>query len=158
REDEALALAEQLAMISTPEAIQLRNAQVLVNHFLDPEIALAEQMPREEALSVLRSCVATFLAESSETILEPFVQLRNKLATETLSTETPEMEHLSASPYFLLHTTLTVLLTQLRVATNAELEHAAANVQVLLPILWSRLRDKDRWQTGETFALVHHSG
>lgn len=41
-----------------------------------------------------------------------------------------------------------MLLTQLKVASRAKLEHAAGNIGTLLPVIWSKLRDKDRWQTG----------
>src|SRR5439155_6816829 len=53
---------------------------------------------------------------------------------------------------------LTVLLTHLKVASGAKLEYAAGNISVLLPLLWSKLRDKDRWQAGETYAIVQASG
>jgi len=51
REDEAIELAEQLAMISTTQAIKLRYGQTLVNHFLDPEVSRSEQMEREDAIT-----------------------------------------------------------------------------------------------------------
>src|SRR5438445_2770539 len=61
REDEAIELAEQLAMITATEAIRLRNGQALVNHFLGPVVSRGEQMHREEAISIVRSCVINFL-------------------------------------------------------------------------------------------------
>jgi hypothetical protein len=154
REDEAIELAEQLNMISTTEALRLRNGQMLVNHFLDPEVSHSEQMHREEAISVVRSCIVNFLADSNEHVRQSFVKLRKKLETETLNADAQEAEQLAASPYFFIRTTLTVLLTQLKVALGAKLEHAAGNIHVLLPVMWPKLRDKDRWQTGETYALV----
>jgi hypothetical protein len=155
REDEAIELAEQLAMISTTEAIRLRNAQTLVNHFLDPEVARGEQMYREEALGVVRSCVVNFLADPNLRSQQPFIELREKLQSETLSEDAPEITRLRDAPYFFVRTTLTVLLTQLKLATGAKLEHAAGNINVLLPTIWPKLREKDRWQTGETYAIVH---
>ena len=154
REDEAIELAEQLGMIGPTEALRLQSSQMLVNHFLDPEVSHSEQMYREEAISVVRSCVMNFLSHSNEHVRQPFVKLRKKLEAETLRADAPEVEHLAASPYFFIRTTLTVLLAQLKVATGAKLEHAAGNICVLLPIMWDKLRDKDRWQTGETYALV----
>jgi hypothetical protein len=157
REDEAIELAEQLAMISTTDAIRLRNGQTLVNHFLDPEVSHGEQMHRDEAISVVRYCVVNFLGSPNETVRGPFVKLRKKLETGTLKADAQEVKDLAASPYFFIRTTLTVLLTQLKTATGAKLEHAAGNINVLLPIMWPKLRDKDRWQSGETYAIVQAS-
>jgi hypothetical protein len=157
REDEAIELAEQLAMISTTEAIRLRNGQTLINHFLDPEVSRDEQMHRDEAITVVRSCVVNFLADPQANVSQPFVQLRKKLETETLKADDPDVERLAAARYFFVRTTLTVLLTQLKVAAGAKLEHAAGNVHVLLPVMWPKLRDRDRWQSGETYAFVQAS-
>jgi len=157
REDEAIELAEQLAMISTTEAIRLRNGQTLVNHFLDPEVSQSEQMHRDEAISIVRSCVINFLTDANEKTCQPFLELREKLQTETFKEDALEVERLGTSPYFFVRTTLTVLLTQLKVATGAKLQHAAGNMNVLLPVMWPKLRDKDRWQSGETYAIVQAS-
>lgn len=158
REDEAIELAEQLGTISTPEAIRLQNGQILVNHLLDSEVSRGEPMHREDAISVVRSCVVNFLAGSNADASQPLLELRKKLEAEPLTADAPEVEHLAEAPYFFIRTTLTVLLAQLKAATGARLEHAVENVNVLLPILWPRLRDRDRWQTGETFALVQADG
>ncbi len=158
REDEAIELAEQLAMISTTEAIRLRNGQTLVNHFLDSDIARSEQMHKEEAISIVRSCVVNFLSDANGNVGQDFVALRKKLESKTLKTDDLEVGTLASSPYFYIRTTLTVLLAQLKVAIGAKLEHTAGNINVLLPIIWSKLRDKDRWQTGETYAIVQASG
>jgi hypothetical protein len=157
REDEAIELAEQLAMISTTEALRLRNGQVLVNHFLDPETSHNEEMHLEEAVSVVRACVVNFLSEPVLGWQQPFFDLRTKLETETLKESASEIQTLGASPYFYVRTTLTVLLTQLKVAAGAKLEHAAGNINALLPVMWAKLRDKDKWQTGETYAIVQAS-
>lgn len=154
REDEAIALAEQLGMISTTEAIRLKTSQTLVNHFLDPDTTRTEQMYPDEATSIVRSCVVNFLADTSLRTQQSFFELRKQLESESLSSTGPEAESLAASPYFFVRTTLTVLLTQLKVASGAKLEHAAGNIGTLLPVMWPKLRDKDRWQTGESYALL----
>lgn len=154
RDDEAIELAEQLGMITTTESLRLRNGQNLVNHFLDPEVSQSEQMYAEEAMTILRTCVGNFLAEPRTKIQLSFLELRRKLESETLKENSKEATELSNSPYFYVRTTLTVLLSQLKNSTGAKLEHAAGNVQSLLPKLWPNLRDKDKWQTGETYAII----
>ncbi len=154
REDEAIMLAEQLGTISTPEAIHLRNGQTLVNHFLSPDISRHEQMVPEEALSIVRSCVVNFLGDSNGRWQQPLLHWKAKLESETFQEASPEAQTLARFPYFFVHTTLAVLLTQLKTATREKLECAAGNIQSLLPVMWPRLRDKDRWQTGETYSIV----
>lgn len=154
REDEAIELAEQLGMVNTTEALRLRNGQTLVSHFLDPDVSREEQMHQAEATTILRSCVLNFLAEPLARNQQPFLQLREKLESVTLEADSPEAAALAASPYFYVRTTLTVLLAQLKNAVGAKLEHAAGNINALLPVMWPNLREKDKWQTGETYAIV----
>jgi hypothetical protein len=157
RADEAIELAEQLAMISTTEAIRLRDGQALVSHFLDPETSPSEGMLLEEAVCIVRACVVNFLREPEPSWHQPFLDLREKLETETLPDGAADLQTLAASPYSHVRTTLTVLLAQLKTAGGAKLEHVAGNVQALLPVMWPRLRDRDKWQVGETYAILHAS-
>jgi hypothetical protein len=154
RDDEAIELAEQLGMVTTTEALRLRNSQALVNHFLIPDVSHTENMLKSEAETILRSCVLNFLAEPIVNTQQPFLELRNRLEQETLDSDSNEVKELANSPYFYVRTTLTVLLTQLKNATGAKLEHAAGNINSLLPTIWPRLREKDKWQTGETYASL----
>lgn len=154
RDDEAIELAEQLGMVTTTEALRLRNGHTLVNHFLDPDVSHDEKMLESEAATILRSCVLNFLAEPVTKTQQPFLKLRERLEHETLSSDSGDAKALEVAPYFYVRTTLTVLLTQLKNAAGAKLEHAAGNINSLLPVMWSRLREKDKWQTGETYATV----
>ena len=43
-------------------------------------------------------------------------------------------------------------------SSSAKLEHCLANINVLLPKLWPKLRDKERWQVGKTYAEVYSAG
>lgn len=154
RDDEAIELAEQLGMVTTTEALRLRNGQTLVNHFLDPDVSHNEQMLESEASTILRSCVLNFLAEPVTKTQQPFLKLRERLEQETLDSDSQDAKGLETAPYFYVRTTLTVLLAQLKNATGAKLEHAAGNINSLLPLMWKRLRERDQWQTGETYATV----
>ncbi|HEY7426631.1 MAG TPA: hypothetical protein VH682_20515 [Gemmataceae bacterium] len=158
RDDEAIELAEQLGMVTTTEALRLRTGQTLVNHFLDPAVSQGENMLSSEATTIIRSCVLNFLAEPVTSSQQPFLKLREKLERETLDSDSNEAKALEAAPYFYVRTTLTVLLTQLKNAAGAKLEHAAGNINSLLPCMWPKLRDKDKWQTGETYATVQAAG
>lgn len=157
REDEAIGLAEQLGMISTTEAVRLRVGQSYVNHFLDPDTPQSEELSEEEAIIIVRSCVASFLAVPASKYQTRFIDLRNQLESETLVDGGPEAQRLEASPYFFVRTTLTVLLGLLKSAAAAKLEHAAGNINALLPTMWRKLRERDKWQVGETYAIVQAS-
>ena len=134
RDDEAIGLAEQLAMISTTEAIRLRGSQILINHFLDPDTPRTEKMYRDEAVCIVRHCVVNFLADPLSSSQESFIELRTKLESMNLAANGLEANSLATSPYFYVRTTLTVLLALLKGASAAKLEHAAGNFNVLLPV------------------------
>jgi hypothetical protein len=157
REDEAIQLAEQLGMVSTTEALRLRNSQSLINHFLDPDTPQTESLFKDEAVSILRTCVVSFLADPGHGTQQRFIELREKLDSTLLESSGAEAKVLACAPYFFVRTTLTVLLTQLKTAKGAKVERAAGNIANLLPMMWPRLREKDKWQTGETFAIVQAS-
>lgn len=154
REDEAIEVAEQLNAISTAEAIRLRNGQVLINHFLDSEESQNDEMQREEALCIVRSCMVNFLTGSHAKTYEPFLSLREKLVKETFKVDDQVLAGFDTAPYFFVRMTLTTLLAQLKTAVGDKLEQAAENTAVLLPLIWPRLRDRDRWQAGETNIFV----
>ncbi|MDO7888138.1 hypothetical protein [Hymenobacter cheonanensis] len=157
REDEAIDLAEQLAMISTTDAIRLKSNHMLIGHFLDPTISKSSEMTRDEAVSIVRNCIVNILAQPSENVPKHFVRLRKKLESELIKEDDDAIERLASSPYFFIRTILTVLLAQLKIAKSALLERASTNVTILLPVLWDKMREVDRWQTGEAYALLQVS-
>lgn len=152
RDDEAVDLAEQLGMIRSAEAVRLRGGHTVVNHFVDPDAPPHEGMPREEAVSIVRSCVVSFLADTADRSLPRVLKLRGRLETERF--DDADADALVGAPYFYHRTVLCMLLSQLKNGAGAPLDCAAANVVALLPALWPTLRDDDRWQAGEAYALV----
>jgi hypothetical protein len=65
---------------------------------------------------------------------------------------------LSQAPYFFVRTTLSVLLSLVKTAKGAPQEHAIGNFIALLPTLWERLRQQERWQVGQSYAEVNAAG
>jgi hypothetical protein len=62
------------------------------------------------------------------------------------------------SPYFFLRTTLSILLAAIKTAQGASLEHAVGNTMILVPALWPKMRDPEKWQVGQAYAEVTSAG
>lgn len=157
-EHDAITLAEDLGMVTSTEAMRLKHALELVSHFSDPENAVQDQMNPEEAIGVFRACVVSILGNPH---IEPpiqFAQLRASLENESLSPADPRVNMVAESPYFVQRTTLSVLLSLLKSAKGAQLEHAVGNTNVFLPRIWDHLRKPEKWQVGQIYAEVHTAG
>ncbi|HKG47853.1 MAG TPA: hypothetical protein VKB02_14045 [Pyrinomonadaceae bacterium] len=158
-EKEAIKLAEELGMVTRTEAIRLRHCQELVSHFSqrDP-VTDDDPMEVTEAVSVLLACVRSVLAKTSLQVAREFADFRRELEMETFAPDDSRCEWLVASPYFFRRLAVSVLLSGIRLHTGARLEHSLSNLNLLLPRLWSELRDPERWQVGATYAQVYADG
>ena len=157
-EHDAVSLAEDLGMITTTEGLRLKHNLALVKHFADPDVANQEQMQPEEAVGVLRSCVASILGNPHIAPPVGFSALRNALEHESLRPTDERLTGIAQSPYFIQRTIISVLLNLLRTAVSAQLEHAIGNTNVILPSVWPNLRKPERWQVGQTYAELHAAG
>jgi hypothetical protein len=156
---EAVKLAEELGVVSRTDAIRLRHAQELVSHFSgrDPNEE-DEPMEGTEAINVLLYCVRSVLAKPSIQVAKRFAEFRKELEIETFRAGDSRCETLKTSPYFFQRLAIAVLLSGIRTHTGAKLEHCLANLNLLLPILWSNLRDPERWLVGNAYAQVYADG
>jgi hypothetical protein len=156
---EAISLAEDLGMVSTTDAMRLKHNLETVTHFasLDPSES-DDQMGSVEALHCLVSCVQSVLGQPQLQVADGFATFRKQLEKKTFKGDEPEMVNLENSPYFFQRTTLRVLLALLKSAEGAQLEHAADNTAVVLPLIWGRLKKPEMWQTGQTYAEVYAAG
>jgi len=155
---EALSLAEDLGMVNTTEALRLKQALELVSHFSDPDVASGEEMAQSEAVSILRHCVSSVLGNPSITPPMEFAALRKTLEEKTLASDSSEVSGILASPYFFQRTTLSVILSLVRTADGARLEHAVGNANAVIPALWTTLRQPEKWQVGNTYSVVAANG
>ena len=157
-EAELILLAEDLGIIRQTVAFRLRHTRELVNHFTGTQKdGDVETMAREEAMGCLRACAQGILARENINLLTGFIEFRTKLESQNLHREAPELGQLLASPYFFRRTILRALLSMLKNRTGAQLENAAANINVILPELWPTLGRPDRWHCGEAYAELHAS-
>ena len=155
---DAISLAEDLGMVTTTEALRLKHAMELVGHFSDPDNATQEQMNHEEAVGILRSCVASVLGNPHIKPPIQFAELREALESESFGGDDTRIDQIAESPYFMQRTVLSVLLSMLKTSEGAQLEHAVGNTNVIVPKIWPNLRKPEKWQVGQAYAEVHAAG
>lgn len=158
-EKEAIRLAEELGVISRTEAIRLRHSQELVSHFAQRDSRDDDEpMEKSEAVNILLNCVKSILAKPSIQVARRFAEFRRELETESLDSKDTRCKTLVASPYFFRRLAVSVLLAGIRSNRGAKLEHCLSNLNSLLPVLWSGLREPEKWQVGTTYAQVYAEG
>jgi len=161
-EREALRLAEELGVVSSTEAMRLRQTQERVAHFARLDSTEIDgdniEMDEAEAISALKACVKNILGKPKIEVATKFAKFRNALESKTLAGEDEQISVLLASPYFFRKLTVNVLLSVIKTAIGAKLENALANLNTLLPKLWSALRDTERWQVGHAYVEAYASG
>lgn len=160
RDHEAVRLAEELGMADATETLRLRHAIDLVNHFAKPRGAddPDHSMHREEAISILRACIKSVLGLPRIEVAFQFREFRNRLESESFSSADPLVQNYANAPYFFRRTTLTVLLSLLKSAQGAHLEHVIGNVNLFLPAFWEHLKQPERWTTGRAYAELYAAG
>jgi hypothetical protein len=153
---DTIVLAETLGFVDATGAMRLRQGFELVSHFESDKAS--DEMSLVEASSVVRACVQyVFGAEVSTTAIS-FSHFRDRLSSEAISSDDVTVDVLVDSPLFFLRTTLRVLLAAAKHEEGARLEHSLANLNTLLPGMWPKLADDDRWAVGTTFAELSNVG
>jgi hypothetical protein len=157
---EAIRLAEDLALVKPTQALRLKNALNLINHFtaLDLETSSDELMDVNEATSILRYCIDSILGRPSFDVAFRFAEFRKNLTEKTFKTDDSNLAAITTAPYFFVRTTLSVLLSVVKTSKGASQEHALGNLNVLLPALWQGLREPEKWQIGQAYAEVSAEG
>ncbi|WP_426732700.1 hypothetical protein [Myxococcus faecalis] len=156
---DALHLAEQLGFFPSTHTLRLRHAMQVISHFADPppDVANDGMMP-EEATGSLRTCIQTVLGHTQAETAVEFAKFRKALEERSFKLEDEEVKALAASPYFFRRTTLRVLLATIKIAQGASLEHALANLNTFLPMLWEELLHPDKQSVGWCYMEVHAEG
>ncbi|MGU3794009.1 hypothetical protein [Vibrio parahaemolyticus] len=157
---EAIKIAEELGMISSTEAMRLRHSHELITHFSTLEMAESEQQDinKEEAIMSLKACIKAVLGKPKVPVAASFIEFREALESETLLSTDPKVDMLQSSPYFFYKLTISVLMNAAKKSNGASLEHALANSNLLVPLMWKNLRDSEKWQVGHTYAEAFAEG
>jgi hypothetical protein len=157
---EAIKLGKELGLINSTDAIRLGQHIELLAHFdnLSGVDAEYEEMTREEALNLLRTCVNAIVGrENNEAPIE-FKRFRARLESKTFKSSDQEIATLGATPYFFKKTTLSILLAGIKARSGAQFEHTLGNIVSIVPMLWPSLRASERWSVGQTYAEVVSEG
>lgn len=157
---ESIILAEELGIVSSTDALRLTHTYELITHFsrLDTEESDFEEIDESEAISSLKSCIKSVLGRPKVEVAKKFVEFREALEGESLSENDPRVDMLKSSPYFFNKLTVSVLMNAAKKNTGANLEHALANINTLIPAIWLKLKESERWQVGHAYAEAFADG
>ncbi len=157
---DAIRLAEELGIIKKTDGMRLRHTHELITHFSQMEIieSDSEEINQSEATSSLIACVQGVLGRQKIEVAKKFVDFRNDLEGKTLTGNDPHVEMLKSSPYFFNKLAISVLMNAAKKNTGANLEHTLANINVIIPAIWSNLRDTEKWQVGYAYAEAYADG
>lgn len=157
---DAIRLAEELGMISSTDAMRLRQSHEIINHFSQLSIQESEHqnIDKEEAILSLKTCVRAVLGKEKVPVAKKFVEFRESLENATLTDSNPSVDMLKSSPYFYYKLTVSVLMNAAKKASGATLEHSLANINFLIPMIWDHLRDSEKWHIGHTYAEAFSEG
>ncbi|NCC26729.1 MAG: hypothetical protein EOM22_00880 [Gammaproteobacteria bacterium] len=157
---DVIRLAEELGVVSSTDALRLRHTNELVSHFaqLDSDQSDVEEFDETEAVAAFKVCVRGVLGRPKVEVATRFVEFREALERETLREDGQYVEMLRSSPYFFLKLTISVLMNAAKVNIGAQLEHTLANINVVIPQIWERLRDTEKWQVGHAYAEAYADG
>jgi len=158
-EKETIKLAGELGIVNPTDAMRLRHSQEMVAHFLQRDSSTDDEpMMLTDAQSILVHCIRNVLAKGNVQFAEDFLNFRKQLETATLESNSQECVRLIDSPYFFKRLAIVVLLSGIRQYSGAKLERCLTNINVVLPILWTELKETERWQVGKIYAEVYADG
>ena len=157
---DTIRLAEELGIVSPTDGLRLRHTYELITHFsqMDSLESDAEDIDESEAISSLKACVKGVLGRPKIEVAKKFVDFREALEGATLVDDDPRVVMLKSSPYFFYKLTISVLMSAAKKNAGANLEHALANINVVVPAIWPNLRDTEKWQIGHTYAEAYADG
>lgn len=156
---DAIKLAEILGIVNSTGALRLKHGFELLSHLNTNEAHLNdERLLPSDAASFVHNAVKYILAEETFSVPIDFSNLRKRLTSETLQLADGQVQQLAVSPPFFKRTTLRVLLAAIRSEKGAILEHALANINILLPIIWADVPEPDRWSVGTLYMELSSIG
>lgn len=157
---DTIRLAEELGVVSSTDALRLRHTHELLSHFskLDDSGSDEDILDEHEAISSLKACVKGVLGRPKVEVAKKFIEFREALEGETLSESDYRVDMLKSSPYFFHKLTVSVLMNAAKKNAGANLEHALANINAIIPSIWALLRETERWQIGYTYAELFADG
>jgi hypothetical protein len=153
---DTIGLAEALGYVDATGAHRLRQSFETLAHFDREDVG--DEMALNEAAGVVRACVQYVVGSGDSDAALDFSKFRSRLTAEALKADDAAVTQLLGSPPFFLRTALRVLIAAVKMEKSAKLEYALANLNLLLPELWERITDRDRYSVGNTFLEITGAG
>ena len=149
---ETIQLSEQLGLISSTAGLQLRQSNELITHYLSSKAI--EELDGITALNVIKNSIKYVLGHEDMTVAMEFISFRKKLLDENLKKEDPQIDLLIHSPVFYAKTVCFILLNSIKKDQGAKIEHALANLNLILPMIWKKFGDAEKWNVGFAYRDV----
>ncbi|MFM7859171.1 MAG: hypothetical protein ACKO96_46435, partial [Flammeovirgaceae bacterium] len=87
-----------------------------------------------------------------------FKKFRSSLENETLTIDDKYVQRVFAAPYFFLRATLRILMALVKSTSGAQLENSLANSNLIIPGLWSNIKQPEKYQVGRCYAELVNDG
>jgi hypothetical protein len=149
-------LAEQLGVIGNTAALKLRQANELISHYFSGKSD--EDIDLITSIGIVKSSIQYILGEQDISIALEFTEFKERLLTESLRIGDIQVDQLLDSPLFYLRTVSSILLSAIKKDKGARLEHALGNFNLILPHIWPKLGENDRWNIGSAYRDVVAEG
>jgi hypothetical protein len=149
---QAIQLSEQLGLLNPTAGLKLRHIHELVSHYFSSRAT--EEIDRFEAMNVIKNAVKYVLGHEQMQVAVGFSNFRDRLLSETLRSNDMQLEAMVSSPVFYGRTVSFVLLNSIMKEEGAKLEHGLANLNTILPMIWEKLTDNDRYNVGFAYRDV----
>jgi hypothetical protein len=149
-------LAEQLGVIGTTASLKLKQANELITHYFSKDAD--SEIDYTDAFVIVKSSVQYILGEQDISIAIEFSKFRERLLSETLKINDPQVDQLINSPLFYLRTVNTILLSSIKNDFGAKIEHALGNLNMLISAIWQSIGENDKWNIGTAYRDVTASG
>ena len=152
-------LAEQLGMISKGSALLLRQDYELIQYCFSTQ-AIEDNLGLDSlrVLSIIKDCVENILSKPNMQVALEFTQLRERLLNDDIREQDVEVNQLKLSSLFFIRTVCTVLSSAIRTRQGALLEHPLNNFKLIIPLVWEKLADDDKWNIGFLYRDVVSAG
>lgn len=152
-------LAEQLGMISKGSALLLRQDYELIQYCFSSQ-AIEDNMGLDNlrVLSIIKDCVENILSKPNMQVAVEFTKLRERLLNDDVRAQDVEVNQLKLSSLFFIRTVCTVLSSAIRTRQGALLEHPLNNFKLIIPLIWEKLADDDKWNIGFLYRDVVSAG
>lgn len=149
-------LAEQLGVIGSTAALKLKQSNELITHYFSSNCD--EELDKLSAMQIVKSSIQYVLSEDNISIAIEFSNFRSRLLGESLTISDPQIDQLINSPVFYLKTVLTILTSAIKSEHGAKLENSLSNLNLILPSIWNKVSENDRWNIGTTYRDVTAAG